>query len=166
MDATKDARHFLRPPLRRVVRAFVAVLLAGTLHTAVALGQAPGPPVPPPITPLRHAADYGYLAGRDTLAPERRTLLDPVKYVRLGGPVCGAADSYASFGGELRIRPEFVRDDGLAPGRDGTWTLVRAAAYADLRLGGRLRGFAQLYSATRPGNRELFAPVAVDWLLV
>ena len=120
---------------------------------------------PPPITPVRHADDYGYLARADSLASAQRTPLDAIKYVPLGPPVWGAGASHASFGGEVRLRPETTENLALDPAADDAWFLQRYAAHADLRLGSQLRLFGQLYSALQTGAARP-GPVSRDALSV
>src|SRR5947208_14705010 len=68
--------------------------------------QAPPNPKPPPYTLLRFNEDYRRLS-----SPQNRTdLFDPLKYIPLDP---NNADSYLSFGGEIRERFEHFTHPGF-----------------------------------------------------
>jgi len=109
-----------------------------------------GPPVVLPLwlsqpvfKAINYEEDYSALA-----SPERRvTTWQKLKYVPLAGGV------YASFGGELRLRPELRLNERWGRGaqdRDGNFQ-QRTRLWTDLHLGSHLRAFVDIQHATSAG---------------
>lgn len=112
---------------------------------------------PPPFQYLRHDEDYGYLSD-----PARRTgEFNRLKYIPLGRD---RADWYLSFGGEVRPRYEFYRnDDWGREARNGDGYFVnRVMFHADMHLGRRVRFFAHLKSGIEAGRRGEPRPIDKD----
>lgn len=107
---------------------------------------------PPAIRADRTLEDYSYLAD-----PAQRTgPFDPVKFV----PLSGDGAVYASFGGEVRNRSEFLDAPDFAIGGEeaDTYHLVRVLAHADIHLGPAVRLFAQLGAHEAVDKRILTPP--------
>jgi Alginate export len=135
----------------------VAVTMIITLDTATPLtarAQSSGGDQPPRLTTIRYDEDYSYL--RD---PGLRTgaWWEPFKYV----PLNQAGDIYLTFGGEARLRYEWIKGNnwGEGPAADDGYLWYRALPYADLHLGRYVRVFGQLVVAFADDKEPSVTPV-------
>lgn len=93
---------------------------------------------------LRAEEDWSVLGG-----PVRGTdPFDRVKFV----PIAWPASSFISVGGEIRHRYERFTNEAWAPSPADGYLLQRYMVHADLRLGRRVRLFAQLKSGIETGR--------------
>jgi len=110
----------------------------------------PKKPEPPPAYKLlRYEEDYSFLKD-----PARRTdFWDPIKYI----PFWGWDDWYLSFGGDIRERFEFYRnqDAGSGPGDangDNGYMLQRYMLHLDAHLGRYIRLYGEYVSGLEDGR--------------
>jgi len=173
--------EFPELPMSRMIRNIVGTLIMCLAHQFISVCSAqpatqptPPPPVdpsesinaeytpqappnqkPPPYTLLRFNEDYRYLS-----SPQNRTdLFDPLKYIPLNP---NDANSYLSFGGEIRERFEHFTHPGFglfdAPGHDD-YLLQRITLSADLHLNKNIRFFVQGISGLQFGGDGPAPPV-------
>lgn len=104
----------------------------------------------PAFRPINHDEDYSQL--RDQRDANLWTRL---KYLPI------AERTYATLGGELRLRPELRLGERWGRGpqdKDGNFQ-VRARLWADLHLGGVMRAFVDIEHATSAGLDSIVAPI-------
>ena len=106
---------------------------------AVAASQASKPAPQPSFRPINHDEDYSTF--RDQRDANTWTRL---KYIPIAG------DSYATLGGELRLRPELRLGERFGRGRqdDGGNFQQRTRVWGDVQIEGALRLFVDLEHAT------------------
>jgi hypothetical protein len=130
-------------------RAFPVASIASSLLVISSLAAAEGDLAPvsaatrPAYQVLRQDEDWSVLrsgAGQDV-----RDLYDPVKFVALDQD----GSSWASFGGQVRLRLEGARSAGFgaAVEDDGEFALSRIMFHTDLHLGEHVRAFAEARSS-------------------
>lgn len=135
-----------------------------TMILAAAAAQAPAAPNPVPPTaaapievppkpsfkPINHDEDYA------ALRPVRNaTLWTRLKYIPI------ARDSYATIGGELRLRPELRLGErwGRGPQDDDGNFQQRTRLWGDVQVEGVFRAFVDLEHATSAGLDSVVAPI-------
>jgi hypothetical protein len=106
---------------------------------ALGEGAAAETEFPPQYLQLRYDEDYSYLR-----AIRGTDLFDPLKYI----PLNESGDAYLSFGGEARVRYEYIHNPqwGLAPQDDNGYWLQRYMLHADAHFGDWFRPFVQFKS--------------------
>ncbi|MCC2603070.1 alginate export family protein [Sphingopyxis yananensis] len=139
-----------------VVAGTSAILTGPAAETASTVADAPASvPLPakapkPAFKPINHEEDYSaFRAVRDQNDWTR------LKYIPLGG------DSYASLGGELRLRGEYrggERYGMIAQDDDGNFQ-IRARLWGDVHVGGVLRAFVDIEHAQSWGLDSLVTPI-------
>ncbi len=131
-------------PLGTAVRAIS--LVAVPLMPIGALAQPLCPPTPPPLLSLRFNEDYHFLRNPAC----HIDFWDRLKYA----PLNEAGDAYVTFGGEVRERYEYFKNNlwGQGPQDSNGYLLQRYMLHADLRLGPHVRFFGQLKSNLETGR--------------
>ncbi|QSR19076.1 alginate export family protein [Novosphingobium sp. KA1] len=121
-------------------------------EAVIAAPQSPNRPKAPrpAFKPINHDEDYsGFRAVRDA------NLWTRIKYIPLAGT------TYASLGGELRLRPELRIGErwGRGPQDDDGNFQQRTRVWGDLQVEGILRAFVDLEHATSSGLDSVVAPI-------
>lgn len=104
----------------------------------------------PAFKPINHDEDYSsFRAVRDA------NLWTRLKYIPIAG------DTYATLGGELRLRPELRIGErwGRGPQDDDGNFQQRTRVWGDLQVEGVLRAFVDLEHATSTGLDSVVAPI-------
>lgn len=104
----------------------------------------------PAFKPINHDEDYSsFRAVRDA------NLWTRLKYIPIAG------DTYATLGGELRLRPELRLGErwGRGPQDDDGNFQQRTRVWGDLQIEGVLRAFVDLEHATSSGLDSVMAPI-------
>ena len=124
---------------RVIIAAAAAMLFGGTLLSAQHAAAEPAPR--PKYNTLRWKEDWSVLRGQD-----RSDFWDPIKYV----PLSEDGKYWASFGGQVRLRPEYWGNSnfgqkGAAPNDEESdaFLLSRIMMHADLHLGETFRVFLE-----------------------
>lgn len=107
----------------------------------------------PAFKPINHDEDYSsFRTVRDT------NLWTRLKYIPIAGK------TYATLGGELRLRPEIRIGErwGRGPQDDNGNFQQRTRVWGDLHVEGVLRAFVDLEHATSSGLDSVVAPVRKD----
>jgi hypothetical protein len=125
---------------------------AAPTGTEIAAPQSPNrPKTPKPaFKPINHDEDYSsFRTVRDA------NLWTRIKYIPLAG------NTYASLGGELRLRPELRIGErwGRGPQDDDGNFQQRTRVWGDLQIEGLLRAFVDLEHATSTGLDSVVAPI-------
>ncbi|OUL98815.1 alginate export family protein [Variovorax sp. JS1663] len=137
---SRRAHH--RPTCKRLHRS---ALLWISLLCANPMAMAQGSVDRPALKSLRFDEDWSPL--RD---PALRTdFLDPLKWI----PLNDSGSWYATLGGELRERYEYVRAPvfGLGSPPRNDYFLSRASLFADIHFGPGFRTFVEIAAAHAPG---------------
>lgn len=123
----------------------VAALIAAPIDPAAAQSEEDCP-ARPDYRNLRYEENWRSLADPTCIDG----LFDRLKYLPLGQ----SGHNYISFGGEGRLRYEFVNNGafGSDPPDSNGYFLKRALLHADFHSGERLRAFVQLQSANVAGR--------------